>query len=112
MHGIGAIQLGFGPAQEIAGLSAVVGYCSAQVISAALIGEFVYQVEVTMPASPAACTGQPGTSLKYQFPVTFSYNGEIVGSEIVGPFIVPTPGALSTDFAPGRPIPMMVYVKQ
>jgi uncharacterized protein (TIGR03437 family) len=112
MHGIGAIQLGFGPAQEIAGLSAVVGYCSAQVISAALIGEFVYQVEVTMPASPAACTGQPGTSLKYQFPVTFSYNGEIVGSEIVGPFIVPTPGALSTDFAPGRPMPMMVYVKQ
>jgi uncharacterized protein (TIGR03437 family) len=112
MHGIGAVQLGFGPVQEIAGLSAVIGYCSAQVTSAALIGDFVYQVNVALPASPSICTGLPGTSMVYQFPVTFSYNGEIVGSEIVGPFSVPTPGGLTTNFAPGQPMAMMVYVKQ
>jgi uncharacterized protein (TIGR03437 family) len=112
MHGIGATQLGFGPTQEIPGLSASVGYCSAQVTSANLIGDFVYQVDVTLPASPAACVGIPGTSAMYQLPVTFIYNGEIVGSEIVGPFIVPTPGAISTEFAPGQPMTMMAYVKQ
>jgi uncharacterized protein (TIGR03437 family) len=111
MHGIGAIQLGFGPTQQISDLTATVGYCSAQVINAALIGDFVYQVDVNMPTSPPACAGVPGTSAKYQLPVTFYYNGEIVGS-IVGPFVVPSLGALSVDFAPGRPMPMMVYVKQ
>ena len=110
MHGIGAIQLGFGPAPQILGLMATVGYCSAQVTSATLIGEFVYQVDVTMPTSPSACTGVPGTSAKYQLPATFYYNGEIVGS-IVGPFVVPSPGALSVGFAPGVPMAMMVYVK-
>jgi uncharacterized protein (TIGR03437 family) len=112
MHGIGATQLGFGPTQEIPGLSASVGYCSAQVTSANLIGDFVYQVDVTLPASPAACVGIPGTSAMYQLPVTFIYNAEIVGSEIVGPFTVPTPGAISTEFAPGQPMTMMAYVKQ
>jgi uncharacterized protein (TIGR03437 family) len=112
MHGIGATQLGFGPTQEITDLSASVGYCSAQVTSANLIGDFVYQVDVALPASPAACAGIPGTSAIYQLPVTFIYNGEIVGSEIVGPFIVPTPGAISTEFAPGQPMTMLVYVKQ
>jgi uncharacterized protein (TIGR03437 family) len=110
MHGIGAIQLGFGPTPQIPDLTANVGYCSAQVTKAALIDNFVYQVDVTMPASPAACTGLPGTSAKYQLPVTFYYNGEITGS-IVGPFVVPSSGALSVNFAPGRPMPMMVYVK-
>ena len=107
VHGIGAIQLGFPPAQQIGDLSATVGYCSAQVISAALVSDFVYQVEVAMPASPAACTGLPGTSAKYQFPVNFYYNGAPVG-----PFIVPAPGAPSVDFAPGQPMLMMVYVGQ
>jgi uncharacterized protein (TIGR03437 family) len=107
MHGTGASQLGFPPAGQISDLSATVGDCSAQVTSAALIGDFVYQVEVTMPASPSACTGEPGATPKYQFPVTFNYNGAIVG-----PYIVPAPGALSLDFAPGEPMTMMVYVTQ
>ncbi len=111
VHGIGAIQVGFGPVQEIGSLSAMVGYCSAPVTSANLIGDFVYQVEVAMPASPATCSGPPATTAKYQLPITFIYNGEIVGSEIVGPFTVPTSGALSTAFAPGQPMPMMVYLK-
>jgi uncharacterized protein (TIGR03437 family) len=111
MHGIGAIQLGFGPTPRIADLTATVGYCSAQVTNAALIGDFVYQVDVTMPTFPSACTGVPGTSAEYQLPVTFYYNREIAGS-VVGPFIVPSLGALSVDFAPGRPMPIMVYMKQ
>jgi hypothetical protein len=113
MHGIGAIQLGFGPPPQIADLTATVGYCSAQVINAALIGDFVYQVDVTMPASPSDCTGLPGilgTSARYQFPVTFYYNGEIVGVDCRTLYRA-DPEALSVDFAPGRPIPMMVYVK-
>lgn len=111
MHGIGAIQLGFPPVQQIGDLSATVGYCSAQVTNAALIGDFVYQVDVAMPASPSACTGLPLATPKYQLPVTFNYDGGFVGA-IVGPFVVPAPGALNVNFAPGQPMTMMVYVKQ
>jgi uncharacterized protein (TIGR03437 family) len=107
MDGIGASQLGFPPAGQIGDLSATVGYCSALVTNAALIGDFVYRVDVAMPASPSACTGQPGTASEYQFGMTFNYNGTLVG-----PFIVPTPGALSLNFTPGEPMTMMVYVKQ
>jgi uncharacterized protein (TIGR03437 family) len=106
MHGIGAFQLGFPPAQQIADLTATVGYCSAQVTDATLVGNFVYRVDVAMPASPSACTGLPGTSSKYQLAVNFNYNGTSVG-----PFTVPGPGALSLNFAPGEPMTMMVYVK-
>ncbi|MGA2117540.1 MAG: SBBP repeat-containing protein [Bryobacteraceae bacterium] len=112
MHGIGASQLGFPPVAQIGDLTATVGYCSALVTGAVLIGDFVYQVDVTMPASPSACTGQPGATPKYQFPVVFNYSGAIVNGAIVGPFVVPGPGPLSLNFAPGEPMTMMVYVTQ
>ena len=112
MHGIGANQLGFPPVGQIGDLTATVGYCSALVTSAALIGDFVYQVNVAMPASPSACTGQPGATPEYQFPVIFNYSGPIVSGAIVGPFVVPLPGSLSLSFAPGEPMTMMVYVAQ
>ena len=107
MHGIGAHQLGFPPVQQIEDLTATLGSCSALLTNAALIGDFVYKVDLTMPASPSACTAPPGAGPKYQLQVTFNYEGTIVG-----PFIVPAPGALNVDFAPGQPMPMMVYVKQ
>jgi uncharacterized protein (TIGR03437 family) len=111
MQGIGAIQLGFGPTPQIADLTATVGYCSAPVTNAALIGDYVYQVDVTMPTSLSACSGLPGTSAKYQLPVTFYYNGQIFGS-MVGPFVVPSLGGLSVNYTPGQPMPMMVYLRQ
>jgi uncharacterized protein (TIGR03437 family) len=111
MQGIGAIQLGFGPTPQIPDLTATIGYCSATVTNTALIGGYVYQVDVTMPTSLSACSGLPVTSAKYQLPVTFYYNGQIFGS-MVGPFVVPSLGGLSVSYTPGEPMPMMVYLKQ
>jgi hypothetical protein len=59
-----------------------------------------------MPASPFACSGVPNPAAKYQLPVTFSYNGALVG-----PFTVPAAGALNVDFDPGQPMTMLVYLK-
>ena len=104
MHGIGAEQLGFPPLSEIPALTATLDSCSAQVLKTALIDGFVYQVDVQMPLSPAACTGSPSSEGLYELQAAFDYNGSPVG-----PFAVPLPGSL---YLPGQVMPMTVYVKQ
>jgi uncharacterized protein (TIGR03437 family) len=107
MQGVGAIQLGFPPTEQISDLTATLGFCSAQVVKAALVGNFVYRVEVAIPASLADCAGITAPDGRYQLQATFNYNGTPVG-----PFGVPVPQASYFFATPGQPIPMTVYLKQ
>ena len=106
MQGVGAEQLGFPPVSEISGLTATLGYCTAQVVKTTLVEGFVYQVDVAIPASLPACAGGTTPNGMYQVQPTFNYNGTPVG-----PFIVPPPGALSFYYAPGLLMPMVVYLR-
>jgi uncharacterized protein (TIGR03437 family) len=107
MHGVGAEQLGFPPAQQLLNVQAYVGFCSSAITNASLIDGFVYKVDVTMPASLSPCTETYSlTQAENQFPVSFSYGGLPVG-----PLVVPIPGRGPTiNFAPGEPMPMIVWV--
>ena len=112
MEGIGAEQLGFPPNPQIPELAATVGYCSAQVTGANLTSQYVYKIDVTMPASLAACAGAPTAASKYHLAITFNYGATFGRSwASVGPFVVPAPGSLPVSFAPGQAMAMNVYVK-
>ena len=112
VEGIGAGQLGFPPNPQIPDLTATVGDCSAQVAGANLTAEYVYKVDVIMPASPLACSGGPMAGSKYQLRVVFTYGGSFGRSwASVGPFTVPSLGSLPVGFAPGQQMPVNVYVK-
>ena len=81
MHGVGAFQLGFPAANQIDGLTATLGGCSAAVTNAALTVDYVYEVDVTVPASFESCPDMSINELTslYQAPVVFNYNGTAVG---------------------------------
>lgn len=109
MHGVGAEQFGFPPPQQVLNVQAFVGNCSAAVTNAILVASFTYQVDVTMPATLLPCAQVYSEVLPENwFAVTFSYNGETVG-----PRTVPVPsGEPIINFAPGAPMPMVVWVTQ
>jgi uncharacterized protein (TIGR03437 family) len=106
LHGVGAPQLGFPPVSQIAGLTATVGGCTALVTSATLLQNYVYKVDVAMPATLQSCPDADINELisLYALPVVFNYNGTPVG-----PFQIPTVSS-PTDFAPGLPLPLIVFV--
>jgi uncharacterized protein (TIGR03437 family) len=96
---------GNAPPPSLPDLQAFAGGCSAPVENTVLVNDFLYRVDVQLPASLATCyatTGRGYTALG----VTFSYNGAAVG-----PLTVPYPGAI-VNFEPGDPMPMIVWVKQ
>jgi uncharacterized protein (TIGR03437 family) len=106
MHGVGAESSGIPPAPQLFNLQAFVGQCSQTITNAALIDGFVYQVDVSMPSAllPCAISSYSPISAENPFTVTFTYNGETVGPRVIpsgGPFI---------NFAPGQPMPMIVWV--
>jgi uncharacterized protein (TIGR03437 family) len=107
MHGVGAEQLGFPPAQQLFNLEALIGECSVPVANASLIDGFVYKVDLSVPPTLLPCgDGYDEDSAENSFSVTFNYNGETVG-----PRVVPAPnGGPTTNFAPGQPLPMIVWV--
>jgi uncharacterized protein (TIGR03437 family) len=107
VHGVGALQYGFPPPAQLFGLQAMVGQCSAAVENAALVNGFVYQVDVRLPGPLLPCaTSYSLLSAENSSPVTLSYN-----SAPVGPLTVPSGGAGPiVNFAPGQPMPMIVWV--
>ncbi len=109
MHGVGAEQLGFPPVSQLFNVQAFVGQCSATVTNASLIDGFVYQVDVSMPPALLPCaTAYSDISSENSFSMTFNYNGETVG-----PRAVPFPnGGPIINFAPGQPLPMIVWVTE
>jgi uncharacterized protein (TIGR03437 family) len=96
VHGVG----GFGSApSQLVNLHASFGFvCTALVSKASLITDFVYKVDVSLPASLAPCdqvfSGAEGV------PLTLSYN-----ENPVGPFSIPADlsGALLSFSPPGDP---------
>lgn len=108
MHGVGGDSFGFQPPQQLLNVQAFVGNCSAAVTNASLIDGFVYKVDVSMPASLLPCAEAYGSSAENSFFATFSYDGQPVG-----PLVVPIPnGGPIINFAPGEPMPMIVWVTQ
>jgi uncharacterized protein (TIGR03437 family) len=105
-HGVGAFQLGFPPVPELLNVQAFVGNCSAPVTNAALWGDYVYKLDVTLPATQTPCGQNIGPRTENVFFVTFSYNGLPVG-----PLVVPVPGSLFMG-QPGQAIPMTVWATQ
>jgi uncharacterized protein (TIGR03437 family) len=105
MHGVGYefIQ----PPPQLLNVQALVGACSATITNASLIDSFVYKVDVTMPVSLLPCAqAYNGSTAENAFAVTFQYNGAAVG-----PRVVPVPnGGPIINFAPGEPMPMIVWV--
>lgn len=104
VHGIGAEQFGFPPPSQLLGVQAMAGQCSAAVTGASLVANFVYQVDVVLPASGPPC-GRAAVAENF-LTVTLSYNGSPAG-----PLVVPAPGP-TVNFAPGEPMPMIVWVRQ
>ena len=102
-HGVG--YFGPTPPQQLLNLQATVGNCSAAVTSTTLVDEFVYKVNVSLPASALPCWESfPGVGY---FPVTLSYNDMPVGplavpADLAGPVLSFTP--------PGQPLQMIVWV--
>jgi uncharacterized protein (TIGR03437 family) len=105
-HGVGAFQLGFPPVPELLNVQAFVGNCSAPVTKAALSTDYVYKLDVTLPATQTPCGQNIGPRTENVFSVTFSYNGLPVG-----PLVVPVPGSLFMG-QPGQAMPMTVWVTQ
>jgi uncharacterized protein (TIGR03437 family) len=102
MHGVGGNAFGFQPPQQLGlNVEALVGYCPTTVTNAWLINNFVYKVDVTMPASPLPCGQASGSFAVNFFDVTFSYDGLTVG-----PLSVPFGGGPAMNFA----MPMTVWV--
>lgn len=103
VHGAG----GFGsPPPQLVNLHASLEFgCTALVTNAALISSFVYKVDVSLPASLAACgedfSGTQGV------PLTLSYN-----DAPVGPFYIPADlaGPVLNFSPPGVPMPMTVWI--
>jgi uncharacterized protein (TIGR03437 family) len=87
MHGVGGDAFASQPPQQLSNVQALVGWCSATITNASLINNFVYKVDLTLPATLLPCA-QSYTNLPVNsFYVTFSYNGNIVGPRSV-PFNV------------------------
>jgi len=106
MHGVGAEQFGLTPPQQLLDMQAFVSFCSATVTNATLMEGFVYKVDVIMPATQQPCAQDYSElSPEAAFAVYFTYNGETVG-----PRVVPVPGGPIMNFAPGEPMPMIVWV--
>ena len=102
MHGVGGDTFGFQPPQQLGlNVEALVGYCPTTVTNAWLINNFVYKVDVTMPASPLPCAQASSSFAVNFFSVTFSYDGLTVG-----PLSVPFGGGPAMNFA----MPMTVWV--
>ena len=104
VHGPG----GFGmPPSQLTGLDASVGFgCIALVASAIQVTPFVYQVNVSLPASLAACD-ETFNGAAQGIPLTLSDNGAPVGPLVVpanlaGPELKFTP--------PGQPMQMLIWV--
>ena len=104
-HGAGGFEA---PPPRLVNLHASFGFgCTALVTNTALITDFVYQVDVSLPASIAPCdqvfSGSQG------IPLTLRYN-----DQPVGPFSIPADlaGGLVSFSPPGAPMPMIVWVKQ
>jgi uncharacterized protein (TIGR03437 family) len=105
MHGTGGVALGTPPPSQLPKLQANVGFCSAAIANMSLVTGFVYKIDVAMPASQLLCADDYSLSeAETSFPVTFSYNGLPVG-----PLVVPNGGPI-INFAPGVPMPMIVWV--
>ena len=108
VHGVGALQLGFPPPQNLLDVEASVGFCSATVESASLITGFVYKVDVVLPGSLLPCAQDYSlSSAENSFLVLLSRDGAAVG-----PRIVPVPGGPTLNFSPGQPMPMVIWVTQ
>jgi uncharacterized protein (TIGR03437 family) len=103
VHGAGGLV---DPPSRLTNMQASVGSCSAVAGDAALIDNFVYKVDVNLPASLASCdsvfNGPQGEA------VSLRHNGAPVG-----PFNVPVNLAgPSVDFTPpGTPMTMIVWMK-
>jgi uncharacterized protein (TIGR03437 family) len=102
MHGVGGDSLGFQPPQQLLNVQAFAGYCPVTVTNASLIDNFVYKVDVTMPASILPCAPDDSNFAVNFFYVTFSYDGLAVGPLYV-PFMNVGP---TMNFA----MPMTVWV--
>ena len=78
VHGPGALQYGFPPPTELFGVQAMVEQCSALVEKAALLGNYVYQVDVLLPSANQSCleNSNPG---EQGYGLTLTYNGLPVG---------------------------------
>ena len=96
------------PFAALTNLHASVGFaCTALIDGARLVSDYVYQLDVSLPASLAPCgetfSGTQGV------PVTLTYN-----EEPIGPFAVPA-DATGPSFAfppPGRPMFMILWIQQ
>jgi len=84
MHGVGGDAFGSQPAQQLGlNVQALVGSCPTTVTNASSIDSFVYEVDVTMPASLLPCAQIYSNLAENFFYVTFSYEGNIVGPRSV-----------------------------
>jgi uncharacterized protein (TIGR03437 family) len=103
LHGLG----GFGaPFAHAPGVQVSVGSCSAAVVATSLIADYVYRIDVAVPASLTACTGAPDGASAY-LPVAVQYN-----QQPVGPFSVPAnlDGTLRVFAPPGAQPFLYVWV--
>ena len=105
MHGIGGDTFGSQPPQQLLNVQAFVGNCPITVTNTASINSFVYQVDVTLPASQLPCSNYSSSSAESTFWVTFSYNGNPVG-----PLAVPFPNGSLAVNSPAAPMLMTVWV--
>ena len=104
LHGAGGFTT---PNSPLLNMQATLGACSDTVSSASLIGDYVYKVDVGVPAVGSTCFEQ-FPSVGY-FTVTLSYN-----DQPVGPFTVPgnLAGPVLNFSPPGTPIQMTVWTSQ
>ncbi|HZT33431.1 MAG TPA: SBBP repeat-containing protein [Bryobacteraceae bacterium] len=104
-HGAG----GFGSAPpRLVNLHASVGFgCTALVTNTSLVTDFVYKLDVSLPASFEPC-GESFTGIQ-GIPVTVSYR-----DAPVGPLYIPADlaGPVTAFLPPGEPMRMIVWVKQ
>jgi uncharacterized protein (TIGR03437 family) len=108
VEGVGAVQLGFPPPQTLSGVEAAIGNCTVPAANASLITGFVYQVDIPLPDMIVPCaTSYSLTSMENSFEITLSS-----GTVPMGPRVIPTPGGPIINFAPGQPMPLVVWVTQ
>ncbi|HEY6347491.1 MAG TPA: SBBP repeat-containing protein [Bryobacteraceae bacterium] len=108
VEGVGATQLGFPPTQTLTGIEAAIGNCTVPAANASLITGFVYQVDIPLPDALLPCaTSYSLTSPENSFQVTLSS-----GTVPMGPRVIPSPGGAIINFAPGQPMPMVIWVTE
>jgi uncharacterized protein (TIGR03437 family) len=106
VDGVGLPSGSVPPAQLPLELEAHIRSCSAPVLNTTLTNAFVYKVDVQLPSSVTSCAVESNSNVA-AFSVTFSYNGAPVGPLVVP---LPPPGIPIWSFAPGQPMPMIVWV--